>query len=373
MGRFDLDFKYTGVVAHGKGSGGVATFKTGVNSRMPLSQRVEPLHDAALDADQLDAYKDADALKQKLAKTTASAQDVALQRRHPDGGSVLQSSVVATIRSASDIPPRAKMHVAAGDGEIQKIPMANCRSVFSTSTDHFVHNRDTGFMSRVRQLEKADDDERAAQVKANKRADEKTNLRSAAVVHKRETDPRLAPTPMQFDRIPRAVPNAVRANASDSVRFTHAAVLSHNSLEFADPNQRSIECRTALEDRPEMGALKFELALDSVSGSVDLQAGTAKDFDHIVSSGYGGHCPAHPRNISRVNGPAREVLRTYSKSPIGLTSAAHRKRTSSIYSLLPAMSEARAEEALKAMNASIGAAQGVTSASLRHTQALRGF
>jgi hypothetical protein len=374
MGKtFELCTKYTGCMPHGKQAGAVATFKTGVNSRLPLSARVEPLHSAREDAESLDAHKQPAELAAKLQSIKPTAQDVALQRRHPDGGSIQQTSVVSTIKSSADAPPRAKMHVAEGDGQIQNIPMTQCRTIFSTSTDSFVHNRDMGFLSRVRKIEKDDDDARAAEVQARARADEKTNLRSAAVVHKRETDPRMAPPPMQFDRVPRAVPNAVKANASDSVRFTHAPVPSHSQLEFADPRQRLEECRAAVLSRADAGILKNELALGSVSGSVDLQAGTAKDFDHIVSSGYGGHCPAHPRNISAVQGPAKEVLRTWSKSPLGLVSAAHKKKSASIYSLLPQLSEEKTEAARASMQASIRAAPKVTSASLRHTMAVRGF
>ena len=136
---------------------------------------------------------------------------------------------------------------------------------------------------------------------------------------------RFAPPPMAFDRIVRAVPNAVKANASDSVKFTHAPVPSHYDLEMANPQRRLAECKAAMDDRPEMALLKNELALGAVSGCVDLQCGSAKDFDHVVSCSYGGHCPSHPRNIAKVNGPEKEMLRTYSKSTIGLTSAAHKK------------------------------------------------
>jgi hypothetical protein len=374
MGRYELVTKYSGVVPAGKGTGAVPVFKTGVNSRMSLSDRVAALQcESDKEADRVAA--DPQLLKAKLDSIDANPQTVALQRRHADGGSIQQSSITSTIRSARDVPERGHMWKAPGDGELQNIPMAHCKTVQQTAADGYVRNQDHEFLSRVRKMEKDDDDERAAQVKGQARADEKTNLRSAAVVHKRETDIRFAPPPMEFLQVKRAVPNAVRANASDSVKFTHVTLPSHYSLEFQEPNARLAECKQNHDDRlADMGLLANELALGSVSGCVDLQSGSAKDFDHIVSTGYGGHAPSHARNIAKVNGPEKEVLRTYSKSPLGLSDAAHkRRRELSEKQKLQGKLDDTADEALRQVKETAARGKTVTSASLRHSQLLRGI
>jgi hypothetical protein len=313
--RYEVSHRYTGVAPAGSTANAPqATFKTGVNSRMPLTMRcaTPTLPDISSGSVQCAMLATGErAFTASVKDGGVKPLEIALPRRHYGGASPFAPS--ASIRSAADIAPRAHEYVAPADADAPAITMASHRSAAHSMSEAYATNPNAGLMSRVRQIEAVDDAARAAQVKGNARADEKTNLRTAAIVHKRETDPRLAPAKELYSTGPRTRPNAVRQNASDSVRFTYMQQPSSYEVEYKAPYDTHEGAHLVHDSVRLPRPLRYERAIVEVAGGSDLMPGTSKVMPHIVSHGYTGHVPAHPRNVARINGPGHEVLREHSR------------------------------------------------------------
>jgi len=236
-----------------------------------------------------------------------------LQKRHV-GHTTYEDSATAFVRSAADVPARAKERESTGTATI---------APFSATTTQraaisYAGGDSPDFFSRVRAVERVDDDNRHSLEDPKTRNGAAKNLRCAAIQVKRENDPRFAPPPQTFTRVPRAGSCAPKKLNSDVTKFTHVPAKSSSQIDFLPPMETAKVADGLLKSIGEHNRLAADRALVTCATASDLFQGTAKAREEVVS-GFMGHVPAHKHNITRINGTEKEKLREFSKCFVTVT------------------------------------------------------
>jgi hypothetical protein len=336
----------------------VLSLKTAVSERLPLAERAKQAAEAAVRSSSTPG------------PNSAVPRSYYLPKRHT-GTTTYAEATQAYVRSGSDVPPRANersfMNTISDD--TARNATFDATATTKLATMGYCEREDESFYSRVRVLERRDDDARHSLEDPKTRSGAAKNLRCSAIQVKREHDPELAPEPLHFKKVERARPNATVTNsgimlgAARSASAGPAAVCSPHSfsasssfgkanflasgsthtLDYPDPRTSIANANATLNATMGKTLLASDRALVENATSHDLFAGTAKAAQDVCS-GYMGHVPAHPSNVSRVNGSG-DVRRAHTKNFISVTSPSSSSTTSLLRAKIAAA--AAAAEAIR--------------------------
>jgi hypothetical protein len=266
--------------------------KAGPSTRMPLDQRVKPVQGA---------------MALTKAATPEPIRSYFLPKRHVGTTSYAEASC-AYIRCSADAPPRAHEQKPLIESLAPKFTAKTCQQVCQEAV---AAPPPANFFSKVRQVEKCDDDNRGGVTIAPTRSGAAHNLRNVDIMRKREQDANLAPPKTEFKFVPKRSKNGIPPpTAAESVHFTHLSPLSSNQAEYQSPSA----LRSLTEDRAKSSVQR---ALTECASTKEMFAGTPKARSDLPP-GYMGHVPAHRRNLSLLHGDADD-LRMYTKNSINVS------------------------------------------------------
>jgi hypothetical protein len=331
----------------------VLAMKTGVSERLPLAERA---------AQAAHAQQRTSATPDPRNPESRFQQSCFLPKRHAGHTSYGEASS-AFVRSASDVPIRAneRTFMPGVDESAAKNVAFTATTTNKESTVSYCQPENSAFFSKVRVLERQDDDARHSLEDPKTRSGAALNLRCSAIQKKREHDPTLAPEPLKFRPVERARPSETAVGPvprrSASVQPTGAAASfsgsgygkamfmasgSTQSLDFPDPRNVATSATATFAANQGATLLAADRAMVTTATSRDLMAGTAK-ASADVCSGYMGHVPANPTNVARVRGSG-DNLRAHAKSFATVTAPTFNSTTSLLRAKI-----ASAQQAAEAM------------------------
>ena len=277
--------------------------KTAMNKRMPLDQRVTPLQ-ATRRAVSQPAHT-SDEAKSRI-------RSYFLPKRHV-GYTTYTEQSTDYVKSAADVPPRAKEPISESDK--QALPKFVAKTEKQIAT-HTANGQVPDYFSRVRKIEKEDDDARRNVTVAPTRSGAAHNLRTVDISRKRENDESLRPPKEEFVRVQKRTPNGLPPPAPcEQVKLTALPPHTSHELEFADPRPRmDTLLKTAATEQMSKTATKL---MTLTASTRDMFEGTAKARSDVIP-GYMGHVPAAKSNTQKVKADA-EVLRQFSKCSVRLS------------------------------------------------------
>lgn len=343
----------------------ILSVKTTVSERMSLEKRALQ----AADAMQSRSFAQTPDFSVSRAATGGGApatesfnKSYFLQKRHV-GYTTYATASQSFVRSATDVPKRiTERDFYSDQAEAPRFEFDGT-TVTREATQSYAGGDDTAFFSRVRKVERNDDDARHSVEDPKTRSGAAKNLRCSAIQNKREQDPTFAPLPMHFQRVPLVRPNPLTAAGGASAPIGKACLQvagSTQQLDFPDPRVVAEQARAVLAFKQGRTLLASDRALVEGASSKDLFAGTSKASEEVVS-GFMGHVPANPSNVSKVKG-ASDQLRAHTKTFVTVTAPKGNSNTSLIRDKLRAAAEA-AEK--------IGDYQPKTSTAFYQSQAAR--
>eukprot|EP00758_Cryptobia_borreli_P002290 Tbor_TRINITY_DN2920_c0_g1::TRINITY_DN2920_c0_g1_i1::g.1201::m.1201 len=264
------------------------SLKTGVNTRTPLSERLEPIQSKPVDVFKSYSYK-----------------------KGMDSSTYSQASVGSYVQSATDIPKREKEPGLGVTMDLSERTKYSVKTAGLNSTYGAVEiGCDPTFFSRIRRIEREDDAIRHGLETIRTRSGASQMQRTVDIMRKRETHPDFNPPKEKFSTIQRRSLNGVpHATALEKVRFTYEMPNSSHQNDFRIP----------------MGYLPLELdqcnnvqrrIISETASGKAMFTGTPKSRADVLP-GYMAHVPSNISNFRQIQGDA-DVLRAYSRSGISI-------------------------------------------------------
>jgi len=302
--------------------------KCGVNTRMPLEDRLEPIQGTSTRA-----------LKEAPAPRSAF-----LQRRHPVE-TTYNASLRSAVRSAGDIPPRGRPFdgFPVDGAHPPPLPPSTHHEEFAAGVASSLTPEGLGYYSRVRREEQADlnrlRDTTSMLTRNTKRS---ATQHTIEVLRQRELNPSLHPPPLDFtaynrSRAAQFAPtlsstSSTTGSGTTTSSCTQTSVDSTTMLAQLDrvrnfPRGSSTTYQTEFlkphalipSEIPDAFATQRSVLSDYASGG-DMFLGTAKSLPSVALPFYMGHVPQHERNRSKILGD-NDILRQHSKCTVNLASS----------------------------------------------------